>query len=75
MDAEEIIESVLNKYSSPTGDETHCSKSELKRDLIHIIESFERERNDIQQVHEAYLRCARWNAEANKPLLQRLFNK
>lgn len=75
MNAEEIVEAVLRKYSSPTGDETHCSKSELKHDLVRIIEGFKRERDDIAQVHNAYLQAARWNAEANKPLLQRLFNR
>lgn len=56
VSAADIVESVLVKYSSPDGRETCCSKQELKRDLVRIMEGFIRERDSIQEMHDAWLR-------------------
>jgi len=72
MDAEEIVESILVKYSSPDGRETCCSKAELKRDLVRIMEGFIRERDSIQEMHDAWLWIQK-DREKNKTFMQKLF--
>lgn len=70
--AEEIVEAVLVKYSSPDGRETCCSKQELKRDLVRIMKGFVRERDSIQQMHDAYLRMGALEYQDKRPFLQRV---
>lgn len=70
LTSEDIVEGVLHKYSS--GDETHCRKSELKRDLVRIMESYRREAESVQQMHDAWLRLT-GDKERNKTFWQRMW--
>lgn len=72
MNAAQIVEAILMKYSSPEHDETHCRMSELRRDLVRVIEGYERQRDDIQEMHDAWLRVQRLQHEG-RSWLQRLF--
>lgn len=53
-------------------DKDHPYVEEAKKIARMIIPSLERERDNIKQLHEAFMWSARENAKANRSLLQRL---
>lgn len=75
LTSEDLVMAILIRYSNPDRDETHCRMSELKHDLVRLIAGYKRQADDVQEMHDAWLRLCRENAEANRPLLQRLLRR
>ena len=73
--ADDMVEMILMKYSSPSCDETHCAKSELKRDLVRLISDIVRSEQNAWEQLESWQRIQRMIAEDNKPFLQKFFRR
>jgi len=73
LSADDLVESILVKYSSPSCDKTHCSKSDIKRDFVNLVSAIMRSEKDAIETHENWMRWQRMMAEDRKPFLQKLF--
>jgi len=54
--ATEIVKDILVNYSCPKYEETICRTKDLERDLVSIVDKLLRERDSIEEIHNAWLR-------------------
>lgn len=59
MKGKQIAFDVLQKYSSAERDETHCRMSDLVADFADIIDRLQREVDQKEDHHQAWLRIQR----------------
>ena len=71
-DAREVVRNILQRYSCSKYEETHCSTKELEHDLVRIMDSFMRERDSVQEMHDAWLRINK-SIRDEKTFFQRIF--